>query len=71
MSHTGISYRNPSGCADPTAHNALSAIQGSQDQTDERVNRMIKALKILIDQSGYDLLARIELRDRETGRIYR
>lgn len=71
MGSNGIPYRNPSGCVDPTAHNALSVVQGEQDQTDERVARMIKALKIMIDQSGYDLLARIELRDRKTGRIYR
>lgn len=71
MGNKGIPYVNYSGCADPTAHDALSAIQGEQDQTDERVAKTIKALKTLIDQAGYDLMARIELRDRKTGRIYR
>lgn len=66
-----IPYRNPSGCADPTAHAALSDIQQAQDGTDSRTQQCIKALKMLIDFCGYDLLNRIELRDRKTGRYYR
>lgn len=68
---SSIPYRNKSGCADPTAHDALSAIQAEQDQEVERVNRLIKALKINIDLADFDLLNRIEIRDRRTGKCYR
>lgn len=67
----GIPYCNPEGYADPTAHTALSKIQGEMDSDDARVQQFIRSLKTIVDQSGYDLLARIEIRDRRTGRCYR
>lgn len=66
-----IPYRNPDGYADPTAYAALSKAQVEQDEADVRCQQLIRALKTMIDLSDYDLLARIELRDRKTGRNYR
>lgn len=63
--------RNADGYVDPTAYSALSAVQKEQDETDFRVQSFIRSIKTIIDQSGYDLLARIEIRDRTTGRNYR
>jgi hypothetical protein len=66
-----IPYHNPEGYADPTAYSALSAVQSEQDEADIRVQSFIRAVKTIVDQSGYDLLARIEIKDRHTGRCYR
>jgi len=67
----GIPYRNPEGYVDPTAHKALSSVQAEQDEADQRCQQLIRALKTMIDLADYDLLARIEIRDRKTGRNYR
>ena len=66
-----IPYKNTEGSADPTAHAAMNAVQDEQEAADSRVQSFIRAIKTIIDQSGYDLLARIEIRDRATGRNYR
>lgn len=66
-----INKYNPSGCRDDTAQKALNAIQTDQDDADMRVAAFIKAIKIIADQCGFDLMARIEIRDRRTRRIYR
>lgn len=66
-----IPIRNPEGYPDPTAYAAITSVQREQDEADLRVQSFIRALKTMIDQSGYDLMARIEVRDRTTGRIYR
>ena len=66
-----IPYRNHDGYPDPTAHAALSKVKREMDEKDLQVQKFIRALKIIIDQSGYDLLGRIELHDRSTGRNYR
>ena len=71
MSGSRIPYKNPEGYADPTAHAAMSTVQKEQDAADLRVQNFIRAVKTIIDQSGDDLLARIEIRDRATGRDYR
>lgn len=66
-----IPYRNPSGLPDPTAHDAIQTVLKEKDDADQRVQSFIRAVKVMIDQSGYDLLARIEVRDRKTGRCFR
>lgn len=66
-----IPLRNPSGNRDPTAHDALEGMQRDwESQQDRRAMEAIRALKTMIDLAGYDLLNRIELRDRLTGKKY-
>ena len=60
----GIPKRNPEGYLDLTAHDALSAIQA--EEADQRTAKLIVTLKNTIELAGFDLLARIEVRDRET-----
>ena len=59
---------NASGCPDPTAHDALLPIAQADAALEARTTRLIKAM---IDLAGYDLVARIEIRDRESGKIFR
>ena len=66
-----IPLKNAEGYVDPTAYTAMNNVQKEQDVTELRVQNFIRAVKTIIDQSGYDLLARIEIRDRVTGRDYR
>lgn len=66
-----IPYRNPDGYPDPTAHAALNKVKREMDEKDLEVQRFIRALRVIIDKGGYDLLGRIELHDRSTGRNYR
>lgn len=64
-------YYNQDGYPDPTAYAAMAPIQQVQDEADQRLAQLIRTLKNTIDLAGYDLLARIEVQDRKTGRIYR
>ena len=71
MSKKTIPKRNNEGYIDPTASAALTKTLNETNDRYARVQRLIKSLKEIIDQSGYDLLNRIELKDRKTGRYYR
>lgn len=66
-----LSMYNPSGCPDPAAHDALLPMVEADEELQRRTNALIKAMKIMVDLSGYDLLARIEVRDRQTGKVFR
>lgn len=68
---TGIPKHNPSGAYDPTAYEAMNKVQKEQSEDEIRVSRLVKAIKTICDLAGYDVLNRIEFRDRETGRYYR
>lgn len=62
-------FYNGSGCADPTAYNAIRKVE--HDRAVESVNRLIKEIKALITDNGFVLLNRIELKDEKSGIIFK
>ena len=52
---------------DPTAYAAIK----TETQDEKRLKTLIFVLKYIIGLAGFDLSARIILRDRKTGREYR
>lgn len=70
MAEYGL-HKNAEGYNDPTAHNAITKVIREENEQQRRVNALIGSLKSLIDLAGFDLLNRIEVRDRKTGREYR
>lgn len=60
-------WENKSGCKDPTAYAATKPIS----EEEQRVSDLVKAIKTLARLAGFDILNRIELRDRRSGRAYR
>lgn len=64
-------WENAEGYADPTAYNAIKKVSAEgHEALDAKVNTLIKVLKFIIAESGFELAARIELRDRKTGRFF-
>lgn len=66
-----IPLRNPEGYMDLTTHDALTNVMRETEEADLRCNRQIKSIKTVIDLADFDLVARIEVKDRRTGRTYR
>ena len=66
-----IAYRNSEGYADPTAHAALEPIAQEDAALEGKVNFLIKVLKFIANEAGFDVVNRIELRDRNTGRCFK
>lgn len=64
-------YRNSEGYADPTAHAALEPIAQEEAALESKVNFLVKVLKFLANEAGFDVTNRIELRDRKTGRFFK
>ena len=63
--------KNKEGYSDPTAFAALSKIQKDDNEQKRRVSELVDVLKYIIDKSGFELMARIELRDKKTGKEFR
>ncbi len=65
-------WENAEGYNDPTAYAAINNITREEHEAlDAKVNLLIKVLKFIISESGFELCARIELRDKKTGRCFR
>lgn len=58
--------KNAEGYSDPTAYKAIINIESEQ-----RADKLINVLKYVIKTSGFDLVERIHLRDKRTGREYK
>ena len=63
--------KNKEGYSDPTAGAALSKIQREEIELQRRVSELVNVLKYVIDKSGFELMARIEIRDKKTGKEFR
>ena len=60
-------WENKSGCKDPTAYSVEKAIAEDEQRKDE----LIWVIKKIVRWAGFELMNRIELRDRKSGRIFK
>jgi len=64
-------YQNAEGYADPTAFEALKPIIKEENELERKVNFLIKVLKFIVSESGFELLNRIEIKDKKSGKVFR
>ena len=67
----GNPWKNSEGYADPTAYEGLKPIIREEAEQQRRVTALVHVLKYIITVAGFDLMNRIELKDKKTGREYR
>lgn len=63
--------KNKEGYNDPTACAAINKIQKDEVELQRMVSELVNVLKYVIDKSGFELMARIEIRDKRTGKEFR
>lgn len=64
-------WQNKEGYADHTAYEGLKPVIREDEEQQKRLNNLIFVLKYIIRLAGFELLNRIELKDRKSGREYR
>lgn len=62
--------RNAEGYVDPTAYAALKAI-AYDEKVEKKAAYLVSVLKFIIRESGFEPVNRIELRHKQTGRVFR
>ena len=62
---------NASGCKDPTAYAAVQKVSKEEKELSNKVCKVIKVLKTIINFTNFELVERIHLRDKKTGREFR
>lgn len=66
-----IRFYNKEGYPDPTAYDGIRRALAADAEESRRVNALIKVLKALIREAGFELIGRIEIRDKRSGREYK
>jgi len=62
---------NSSGCKDLTAYHAIGNVIKEEKELDKRVYNLISVLKFIINWAGFELISRIEIRDKKTRKEFK
>lgn len=66
-----MSYKNSEGYVDPTAGIAMGSAKKDEKKVDELNHKVIQAIRLLLDLSGFEVVGRITLRHKKTGRMFK
>ena len=64
-------HKNKEGYADPTAGIAVGRVSKEEKEHNAAVTSLITMLKQIISLAGFELVGRIVLKDKETGKEYK
>ena len=62
---------NSEGYYDPTAYAGIKPIIKEEAHQQKRVSELVQVLKYIIDKAGFEILNRVALKDKKTGKEYR
>lgn len=68
-----MSYKNSEGYSDPTAGVAMgSAKKQEQEQEIDKLNhKVMQSFRLLLDLAGFEIVGRVTLRHKKSGRIFK
>ena len=74
MSNQGKPWLNNSGCPDSTFYEVMKRVQKEQrevNRVDDDAHTVITTIKNILDLAGFELVDRIQIRHKKTGKYYR
>jgi hypothetical protein len=63
--------KNAEGYNDPTANKAMTKVIREERELQRRVDLLIGVMRNIAELAGFDLVARIAVKDRKSGREFR
>lgn len=64
-------YFNNSGCPDPTAFEALKPIIHEDTALEKKVHNLVNTVKFIVDWAGFEMIGRIQIKDKKSGKEFR
>lgn len=64
-------WENAEGYADPTAYHGTQPLIQEAEEESRRLAMVISVIKSVTSLGGFEMLNRVELRDRRSGRVYK
>lgn len=62
---------NSSGCKDLTSYEAIKHINKEQHDLEKKVHNVVTTIKNIIDLAGFEIIGRIQIKDKRTGKEFR
>lgn len=63
--------KNQDGYKDPTAFQAIKQVIKEEETEEKQLATLVFVLKYIISMTGFELIGRIELKNKKSGRVYR
>lgn len=63
--------RNSEGYSDPTAYAALQSVIREEQALENKAGFLIKVIRFISTEAGFNILNRIELQDKHSGRVFK
>lgn len=64
-------WLNTSGCNDPTAFRAVNSVTRQEQQLQNKVSTLVKSVRSIIDLAGFEVIGRIHIKHKKTGKEFR
>ena len=64
-------YYNGSGYPDPTAGKGIREAVKQTEEIDKKANDLVYICKYILNEAGFELEKRMEIKHKATGRIYK
>lgn len=62
---------NASGCKDPTAFEAINHVTKEEHELNHRVHKLIELTKEMINFAGFEVIGRIQIRHKQSGKEFK
>lgn len=59
------------GCSDPTAGVAMGSAKKQEQEIDKLNHKVMQSFRLLLDLSGFEIVGRVTLRHKKSGRIFK
>ena len=63
-------YFNSEAYADPTAYHGLKNVIKEEAETERKVNELVHVIKVICSFAGFDLVERVKLKHKKSGRKF-
>ena len=66
-----MSYKNSEGYSDPTAGVAMGSANKQEQEIDKLNHKVMQSFRLLLDLAGFEIVGRVTLRLKKSGRIFK
>ena len=66
-----MGYKNCEGYSDPTAGAAISATAKEEQEVEKLNHKVIQSFCLLVDLAGFEIVGRVTLKHKRTGKIFK
>lgn len=64
-------YKNCEGYADPTAGMAIGTVKKEEQDIEKLNHKVIQSFRLLVDLAGFEIVGRVTLKHKKSGRIFK